>query len=100
MAPALAQSPRRYLRQIELETALRRSWPARITALGFVVVIVFGNFAIADIVMGVDIASWTFNGMWIGIGVTVVSGISLAALLVTRKLRRPPEVPGEPEGEG
>lgn len=73
-----------------METALRRSWPARITALGFVLVIAFGNFAIADIVMGVDIAAWTFNGMWIGIAVTVVGGISLVALSVARKLRPPP----------
>ena len=68
-----------------MDLLTRRSWPARLTAFGFIVVILFGNFLLAELLLGQSLASWATAGMWSGILIVFGGGLGL---LVSHACRR------------
>lgn len=79
-----------------MQAAIRKSWPARLSALGFIAVIVLGNVWWTFGLTGKPIPQWLGVAMASSIGLTLFSGVCLMALMVYRKLNPLPEPPEEP----
>lgn len=70
-----------------MDRKLRQSVPARVTALGFVVVILCGNFILVRMVMQTPASPWMAQGLWLGVGAVGVGGIGMALLTLVNALR-------------
>ena len=78
-----------------MQAALRKSWPARLSASGFIAVIVFGNVWATYGITNEAIPQWLGVAMASSIGVTLAGAGSLVALILWRKLHPLPEEPEE-----
>lgn len=70
----------------------RRSLPSRVTALGFIFVVFFGNFWLSYRLVGAGDPTWLRVGFFLGVGAVAVGGAGLLALGVRNYLW-----PGDPE---
>jgi hypothetical protein len=77
-----------------LDSKLRQSIPARTTAVGFIVVIICGNFWLVAAMLGRPAAAWVANGFLAGTAVALAGGAGLLVLTVYRLLFAAPEEPG------
>ncbi len=78
-----------------MQAAIRKSWPARLSALGFIAVIVFGNVWLTFGLTHTPIPQWLGVAMAISIGVTLTGGVCLMSLITYRKFRPLAEAPEE-----
>ncbi len=80
-----------------MQSAIRKSWPARLSALGFIVVIIFGNVWLTFGLTDTPIPQWLGVAMAAGIGVSLTGGVCLMALIIYRKFRPLAEDPEKPD---
>lgn len=78
-----------------MQASLRKSWPARLSALGFIAVIVFGNVWATYGITNQPVPQWLGVAMMAAIGLTLTGGAGLMALIVWRKLHPLPDEPEE-----
>lgn len=84
-----------------LDASLKKSWPARITAIGFIIVILAGNGWLAYGLMSEPVPELIGAGFAAGIAVSLVGGVALGALIVVRRFHDGPTTPpGDDDGEG
>lgn len=72
-----------------MQDSLRKSWPARLSALGFILVVLLGNVWLTFGLTKEPIPTWLGIGMAVAIGLTLLGGVGLVALIAWRKLRAP-----------
>jgi len=57
--------------------AKRYGWPAKVTAVGFIVVIAFGNFWLAHALFGTVVPEWVGLGFIAGMAAAAFGGIAI-----------------------
>lgn len=84
-----------------MDRTLRQSLPARISAIGFIVVVAFGNLWLVRVLLGQAADLWIVVGFVAGIAIALGGGLGLLMLGLYRRFAVPssaqPE--GQPEGE-
>jgi uncharacterized membrane protein len=78
-----------------MKSALRKSTPARIAALGFIVVVIFGNLRLTYALLGRPVSSWMQNGFALGVCLTLIGAVCLLALGVHLKIQNKDAVDAE-----
>ena len=73
-----------------LDQELRRSLPARIAAIGFILVIIFGNLWLALALIASRAPDWISVGFAVGIATALTGGVGLAWLRLRQLLRGGP----------
>lgn len=61
---------------------LRASLPARLTAVGFIIFIIFGNLWLTLALVGRQAPVWIGAGFFLGIGLALVAGVALGVLAI------------------
>lgn len=69
-----------------LDRKLRQSWPARVAAIGFIVLILVGNVWATHLLLGNQIPQWIGYGFAVAIAVSLAGGLGLAALALKRQM--------------
>lgn len=72
-----------------MQESVRKSWPARLSALGFIFVIILGNVWLTYGLTNEPVPAWLGVAMAASIGVTLLGGAGLVGLLVWRRMRAP-----------
>ena len=86
-----------------MDSKLRQSIPARTTAVGFILVIICGNFWLVGAMLGKPTQAWVANGFLVGMAVALAGGAGLLVLSVYRLLFAAAAEPGAdsgPTGDG
>jgi hypothetical protein len=81
-----------------LQPELKKSAPAKISAIGFIVLIVFGNLWLVNALIHVETPYWVSYGFFTGVVLVAVGGIALTALIFAGKLSPRIENNGENDG--
>jgi hypothetical protein len=77
-----------------LRTELRHSFPARATAIGFVILVLFGNLWVVYAIINAKAPPWVSYGFGAGLILTGVAGIGLLGVALQqfiKRLREPPQ---------
>lgn len=80
-----------------MESSLRKSWPARVAALGFIIIIVLGNIWATYGITGKPVPQWLGVGFAASMILTLAAAVVLIGMIVWRKLHPLPEPPEVPE---
>jgi hypothetical protein len=75
------------------------TWGKRVAAIGFAVLIVFGNLWLANAVMGFAVPVWVWDGFHVGWGVALVGGMVMLVAFVRAQLAPRPATPSESDAE-
>lgn len=81
-----------------MDPGLKKSAPAKISAIGFILLIIFGNLWLVNALIQSGTPYWVSYGFFIGVIFVMLGGLGLAALKLTRKLTPRPENNGENNG--
>lgn len=65
---------------------VKKSTPAKISAIGFIVVIIFGNLWLANAILGTPMPFWVSYGFFSGVVVVVVGGVGLAMVMLNARI--------------
>jgi di/tricarboxylate transporter len=65
---------------------VKKSAPAKISAIGFIIVIVFGNLWLVNALMETATPFWVSYGFFSGVIFVMVGGIGLALLLLSGRV--------------
>lgn len=76
---------------------LKKSAPAKISAIGFIILIIFGNLWLVDALILKATPVWVSYGFFTGVCIVFVGGIGLMYLLLLNKLN-PPASQGDQDG--
>jgi hypothetical protein len=80
-----------------LNPVVRKSWPSRLSAVGFIMVILFGNLWLTFALLGQQVPNWARNGFALGLCLTLVGAVLLMAFIAHLKLKgaspQDPEAP-------
>lgn len=79
-----------------MDPNLRKSWPARVTAIGFIIVILAGNAWLCFAMLGIPVHDVVTTAFGLGISTSLLGGIGLVALTLIKRLRGPT---GQAQGE-
>lgn len=60
-----------------MQEKIRRSLAAKIVAIGFIILILFGNFLFVKRILGQKEDDWMVIGAWLGLGCVLIGGIAL-----------------------
>lgn len=70
-----------------MDPILRKSWPARVAAVGFIVVILAGNAWLCFAMLGIPVPNAVSVSFAAGIAVSLAGGAGLAVLAAVNRLR-------------
>ncbi len=73
---------------------VKKSAPAKITALGFIVVIIFGNLWLVNALMSTVTPFWVAYGFFTGVVLVFTGGAGLGYALIMRQISEPKVEPG------
>ena len=73
---------------------IKKSAPTKISAVGFIIVIVFGNLWLVNALTSSDTPFWVSYGFFSGVIVVLFGGVSLALLIVSGRLTTSDKDPG------
>ena len=68
-----------------MNDALRRSLPSKLTAIGFIVLIVSGNFWLVNALISKSPSTWVGIGFMVGSVLTMAGAIGLLTLALYRR---------------
>lgn len=77
---------------------LKKSAPAKISAIGFVLLIIFGNLWLVNTMIQAETPYWVSYGFFTGVVLVLVGGVALTALIFAGKLRPRADANGENNG--
>lgn len=69
-----------------MDQALRTSWPTRLAAVGFIIVILAGNGWLAYALLDRDVPELIAAAFALGIGMSLLGGLGMSILIVKRRL--------------
>ncbi len=84
-----------------MDETIKRSFWSRLSALGFIFLIVVGNIWYAKMIVGEPIGVWIQLSFYLSVGMALVGAVGVTYLLLRQKLVRSdksdPENPEDPE---
>ncbi len=79
---------------------MRSSISAKVTAIGFILIVLFGNLWLAYSLMGMEVPVWIQNGFMFGFLTAVIGGIGLVAVGSLNFFNKDSELENDTEDAG
>ena len=77
-----------------MHSEVKKSAPVKITAIGFIIVIIFGNLWLVNALMSTITPFWVAYGFFTGVVLVFAGGAGLGYVLLTRQISGPKADPG------
>ncbi len=77
-----------------MHSEVKKSAPAKISAIGFIIVIVFGNLWLVNALLSTVTPFWVAYGFFTGVVLVFAGGAGLGYVLLMRQIAGPKAEPG------
>lgn len=65
-----------------MQSEIKKSAPAKISAIGFIVVVIFGNLWLVNAMLGTQVPFWVSYGFFTGVVLVLVGGVGLGYVIL------------------